>query len=102
MTIPQSVPASDASCNHAAEIVKSEYPIPDELPTDGRPLYASVTVIVAPNGKVESATILQSSGNVSFDLASLRAARQSQYKPKMANCTAVEGPIIFKTSFTPM
>jgi TonB family protein len=98
---PAPIATPDAACNHPAEIVKSAYPIPDEMPEDGQPLYATVTVIVAANGKVEKATILKSSGNVSFDLASLRAARQSEYKPKMVNCEPVEGPIVFKTSLTP-
>ena len=94
-------PSPDASCNRAAEIVKSAYPIPDQLPEDGQPLYATIGVDIAPNGSVEKTTILKSSGNISFDLASERAARQSEYKPKMVNCTAVEGAAIFKTSFTP-
>lgn len=65
------------------------------------PLVASIAVVIGPDGNIKSASIYKSSGDRSFDLASLTAARASKYRPKIVDCTAVESTFYFQTSFTP-
>jgi len=78
------------------------YPEPlSDLPSDLQPLYATLSVLVAPDGKIEKITIFKSSGNLGFDMASVRAAQKSVFKPKMVNCQPVEGTAVFHTSLTP-
>jgi protein TonB len=89
-------------CFHDAQVVKPAYPVPTaDVPSDGQPLYAAVSVLIGPDGKIEKATIYKSSGNLGFDTASIRAARQSVFKPKVVNCQPVEGTAFFLTSLTP-
>jgi TonB family protein len=64
-------------------------------------LNATVSVLVGPDGRVEKATIYRSSGYLQFDIASIRAAKSSRYKPKLIDCKPVEGTVLFKTSLTP-
>lgn len=63
-------------------------------------LFAIVAVQVAPDGSVEKAKIYRSSGDLHFDEASVFAARQSTYKPKIVDCKPVESIVYFKTSLT--
>lgn len=90
-------PASSAQCNQEASVVKADYPHLTEPPSMV-PLHASVAVVVAPNGRVKSASISQSSGDLGFDMASVRAAKNSLFNPKLVNCQAVEATYLFKTN----
>ena len=65
------------------------------------PLYATLTVLVAADGKIERISIYKSSGDDKFDMASIRAAQKSLYKPKVVNCQPVEGTAVFRTSLIP-
>jgi TonB family protein len=87
-------------CSHDAEIVKAVEPDPAHIAAGSPDLFAIVAVSVAPNGSVEKAKIYRSSGDLFFDQASVHAARQSIYRPKVANCEPVEGIVYFRTSLT--
>ena len=90
-------PASSAQCNQKATVVKADYPQLTE-PPPVVPLHAAVAVVVAANGTVKSASISQSSGDLGFDVASIRAAKDSLFNPKLVNCQAVEATYLFKTN----
>ncbi len=61
----------------------------------------AVTVTIAPDGSLQSATISQSAGNMALDQAALAAARQSTYAPKIVNCQPIVGSYYFKVTFDP-
>jgi TonB family protein len=90
-------PASSDQCNQEATVIKADYPHLTEPPSVV-PLHAVVAVVVAPNGTVKSASINQSSGDLGFDMASIRAAKNSLFNPKLVNCQAVEATYLFKTN----
>ncbi|MBV8727567.1 MAG: TonB family protein [Candidatus Eremiobacteraeota bacterium] len=60
-----------------------------------------VKITLSPGASVESASVLQSSGNMSIDQAAMVAARQSSYAPKLVDCKPVEGTYSFRASFDP-
>jgi TonB family protein len=84
-----------------AAVAKGAVVQTDNVPLDQGPFAATVSVLVGPDGKVEKTTIVKSSGNFQFDMASLSAAKRSTYTPKTVDCTPVEGTVLFNTSFTP-
>src|SRR5579863_733967 len=90
---------SPSECFHDASLTRADYP-KDFAPAHETPLYATVSVLVSADGKVEKASIYKSSGDLQFDMASIRAAKSSNFKPKRAYCKAVEGTFFFKTSLT--
>lgn len=53
--------------------------------------YASVLVTVNADGSVARAVLRRSSGSASFDAWAIRAARESEYLPKLVNCKPVRG-----------
>jgi TonB family protein len=86
----------------------------------GQDIVVLVDVTVDAAGKLVSATIAQSSGNMALDQAALAAARQSTYEPKLEAipvrrqagpdhaagttsvvCRAVTGKYLFKVTFEP-
>lgn len=92
-------PTPTSACLHDAQFVKAARP--DFHPeSDETQLAATVLVVVAADGSVKKATISKSSGNLQFDRASVRAARQSTYKPKVVDCEPIEGTVIFQTTFS--
>lgn len=103
LLVAQATPSPIASpcMTEAAGIAKGAVVQIDAVPLDQGPFHASVLVLVGPDGKVEKATISQSSGNFQFDLASVLAAKRSTYTPKRVDCEPVEGTVLFNTSFTP-
>jgi TonB family protein len=93
-------PSASSSCFHDAQIVKADYPRDFEPAGEG-PLAATVLVVVGPDGSVRKASISKSSGDLAFDMASIRAAKASKYRAKVASCQPVEGTIPFRTTLTP-
>ncbi|MBV8530327.1 MAG: energy transducer TonB [Candidatus Eremiobacteraeota bacterium] len=93
-TTPTPLPCG---CQADADVVKPAIPRPENFPVCCAPLYATVAVLVGPDGKVEKTSIYKSSGDLSFDMASIRAARESTYKAKIVDCHPVEGIVYFKT-----
>lgn len=88
---------SPCGCQANARIVSAMYPVDFSPPGESGPIYATVAVTVGPNGNVEKAVIATTSNNLSFDAASIRAARLSKYKPKIIDCHPVESVVDFKT-----
>jgi TonB family protein len=89
-------------CQAEAEVVRAIPPKDFDLwPYEGAAFYATVLVLIGPDGKVEKASLYQPSGNLQFDMASIRAAKKSTFKPKLIDCKPVEGTFLFKTSLTP-
>lgn len=92
-------------CSHDAQILKPANLDPLDfsmslVPVGGEDYFAIVAVTVAPNGSVKKAKISSSSGNITFDQASIHAARRSTYGPKMVDCVPVEGIVFYYTSQT--
>lgn len=94
-------PAStNDKCNHEATIVEADYPRNFSPDFEG-PLAATVLVVVGADGSVEKASISKSSGDLAFNMASIRAAKASKYSPKVVDCKAVEAAVPFETTITP-
>ena len=55
-----------------------------------------VLVTVNADGSLVDARIQQSSHNAALDQAALRAARDSDYAPKIVNCQAATGTYILR------
>jgi TonB family protein len=85
--------------NQEAQIVNPMSPdLPDSVKT---PVTVLVFVTVGWDGNLVEEHLQRSSGNVAADQAALRAARQSQYAPKLVNCEPITGAIIFHAVFYP-
>ncbi len=65
------------------------------------PVTVIVKITLSPAASVESASVLQSSGNMAVDQAAIIAARQSSYAPKLMNCQPAEGTYSFRANFDP-
>ena len=77
-------------------------PVPPEYPEPllhGAQGTAQVRVTINPGGSLASATLFQSSGDINFDNATLRAARETTYQSAVAYCQPVPGSYLFKTIF---
>lgn len=88
-------PLPTGPCSHEATIAS---PVMPEFPPSLRPagpFTVEATVLVAPDGSVESATISHSSGYSAVDAAVIKAARASTYSPKVVDCKPVEGRYLF-------
>ena len=57
-------------------------------------------VTIGPTGNLINATVTQSANNTAIDQAALRAARESQYAPKIVNCQPTTGTYSFRADFT--
>ena len=101
---PSPSPATSASaspCQQEADVTKPAIPHDfDRREVEG-PIFATIAVVIKPDGKIKTAGIYKSSGDPSFDDASLYAALASKYRPKIVDCTPVEATVYFKTSYTP-
>lgn len=96
-----SSPSAPLCPTEAAGVAKGEVVQTDGVPVDQGPFYATVSVLVGADGKIEKATIVKPSGNFQFDMASVTAAKRSTYTPKKVDCVPVEGTVLFNTSFVP-
>jgi TonB family protein len=65
------------------------------------PVTVLVVVTIGPTGSLVDAKIQQSSNNGAIDQAAIRAAKQSQYAPKLVNCAPTTGSYIFRAEFNP-
>jgi TonB family protein len=66
-----------------------------------REMSAEVLVTVNPDGSVKDAAVQKSSGLLAADMAVLRAARASSYKPASKSCGPVQGTYLFRGDFKP-
>ena len=60
-----------------------------------------VQVTIDAQGRLLDTKIFQSSNNAAIDQSALRAARQTTYAPRIANCAPAEGTYIFHADFEP-
>jgi len=75
--------------------VKPVYPFSREM----GPATSMIKITLDPNGQVVDATVFKSSGVDAFDIATLEAAKQSTYSPRIAFCRPAVGAYIFKVTF---
>jgi len=100
-------PAPTATPNCAAndtpvQMIASPPP-PDIAPGargDQKSGIASVRVIVNPQGAIESAIVIASSGSPSLDQVALSMARSAQYTPATHACKAVAADYTYSVKFT--
>jgi TonB family protein len=100
-TTPAPVATASPACSKpdrpatVSRAVAPEYPEPlQQLGLGVLDAYAQVTV--DPSGKILKATILKSSGYALWDSSTLRAARLSEYAPKLVDCHPTIGTYIFR------
>ncbi len=77
-------------------------PVPPDYPEPllhGAQGTVQVLVTINPGGSLADATLFQSSGDINFDNATLRAARETTYQSAVAYCQPVPGSYLFKTTF---
>ncbi len=84
----------------ATQVMSPEYP-QSALDLGLGPVAVLVQVTIGPTGNLVDASVYKSSGNMAIDRAAVRAARQSQYAPKLVNCQPTTGTYIFHADFTP-
>lgn len=60
-----------------------------------------VTIVVSPDGVVRTAVVRKSSGYPDADAEAVKAAKLSEYTPKMEDCHPVYGWYIFRADFEP-
>lgn len=65
------------------------------------PVTVLVSVTVNPDGSMNALHIVKSSNNMAIDQSALIAARRSTYAPKIVNCSATLGDVLFKAVFDP-
>lgn len=61
----------------------------------------NLIVTVGPDGKLQSARIAQSSGDMALDAAAMQAARDSQFAPKIVDCRPVSGQYLLHETLDP-
>lgn len=84
---------------HEASVTQ---PVPPERPEPvhrGLQGTAQIMVILNPGGSLAEAKVFQSSGDINYDNAALRAASETTYQSAMAYCQAVPGSYLFKVTF---
>lgn len=92
-------PTPSSACFHDARVVKPA--IPRDFEPGDLELAATISVTVASDGLVKSATVAKSSGDLEFDMASVRAAKKALYSAKVVDCKPVESTVPFRATFTP-
>lgn len=93
-------------CSNPNEDARVLEPMSPMYPDSARDLgLGKVTVLVQvtidAQGRLLDTKIFQSSNNAAIDQSALRAARQTTYAPRIANCAPAEGTYIFHADFEP-
>ena len=60
-----------------------------------------IRVTIDATGKALRETVLESSGYAALDRAALKAAKRSEYSPRLAGCKPVAGNYLFVVTFSP-
>ncbi len=95
-------PRSCPSADRAATILRTATPeIPPLAKLEGASGDVLVRVDLKSDGKLEGATIAQSSGNAVLDREALRVARETEYDSGVESCHALSGSYLYKVSFGP-
>jgi TonB family protein len=98
------IPSATASTcpTTQVEVIKAARPdYPLELGRNTPPFVVEVAVTVNPDGSIKGTKMWQSSGYPAADAATVKAARETTYSPKMVNCKPVEGAWLFRADFAP-
>lgn len=82
----------------AARLVQPDYPDAARQRNYGH-VYVVVKVDVSAAGAVRGTSIEHSSGDSDIDKATIRAATESIYLPRIENCKAVPGFYLFRADF---
>jgi TonB family protein len=59
-------------------------------------MWATVKVLIGPDGSVQNAMIYRSSGNTALDNAAVTAAKAATYSPKVVNCQPAAGVYLLR------
>ncbi|MGA8840791.1 MAG: energy transducer TonB, partial [Candidatus Aquilonibacter sp.] len=99
-------PTEKPACANPNQEATVTNPMSPDYPDSARdlglgPVTVLVVVTIGPTGSLVDAKIQQSSNNSAIDQAAIRAARQSQYAPKLVNCAPTSGSYIFRAEFNP-
>jgi TonB family protein len=62
---------------------------------------ARVRLVVDPQGGIESATVIESTGSTSLDQVAVTMARSAQYAPATHACKAVAADFTYAVKFAP-
>jgi protein TonB len=81
-------PSGPISITDSAFIDRVQPDYPEMAKEEGAQGDVTIRVTIGPQGQVESAVISTSSGNPQLDQAALKAAKDSTYKPPLANGVA--------------
>ena len=101
---PSPSPAALPPCtkpNHEGGLLKAVVPkvSPVQLnqaEDDGAQMWATVKLLIGPDGSVQEATIYRSSGSTALDNAAVTAAKAATYSPKVVNCQPVAGVYLLR------
>jgi protein TonB len=83
----------------ALATVKVEPDYPEMARQQGAVGTTTVKVSLSQTGAVTGASVYRSSGNAQLDMAAVRAARSSSYRPEIDNCEPVGGDYLFVATF---
>ena len=100
-TTPAASTQVAANCDHDVRVLTAAPPKYPQSARGSGPLSANVVVTVNARGDVTAAKIVKSSGNAAVDQATLVAAQDSTYSPKVVNCKATQGSYLFHAEFNP-
>ena len=98
------VVAQASSCStpyQDATVVRPAVPIYPNDAHERRVAMVYLVVVISPDAKIESVRIAQSSGDAALDAAAMRAARESVFTPKIANCRPIESQYVFRARLDP-
>ena len=89
-------PPNQDRCNHPVRIVDFAPPISFSAKGHGDTV---VRLIIAPDGHIKEATIVQRTADEKADQEGLRMAKASKYAPAMKDCNPIEASFIFTASY---
>jgi len=99
---PSPVPTTNCAQSDTAVQVVASPPPPDiAAPARGDATngIARVRVTIDPQGNVQNATVVASSGNPSLDLVAVTMARNAQYAPATRACKAIASDYVYSVRF---
>jgi TonB family protein len=104
---PTPAPSPQSTCNGSDTPVEliAKPTQPPEIPPAARADkvngVAQIRVVVGPQGNVESANVVASSGSAGMDLVAAGMARDAQYAPATHLCKAIASDFTFSVDFRP-
>ena len=93
---PSPGPSDQDRCNHPVRIV--DFAPPVSFPPKGHG-DTVIRLIIAQDGHIKEATIVQRTADAKADQEGLRMAQASKYAPAMKDCDPIEASFIFTASY---